>query len=91
MRKNARARLRRRDSPRLKSADLTLYMQAEEPGRIIEVFEKSTVRTASRLNSQTPEAREKIREALIGMLREYEREGIIQVPMQARLISAQKK
>ena len=72
-------------------ADLTLYMQAEEPGRIIEVFEKSTVRTASRLNSQTPEAREKIREALIGMLREYEREGIIQVPMQARLISAQKK
>ena len=72
-------------------ADLTLYMQAEEPGRIIEVFEKSTVRTASRLNSQTPEAREKIREALIGMLGEYEREGIIQVPMQARLISAQKK
>ena len=72
-------------------ADLTLYMQAEEPGRIIEVFEKSTVRTAARLNSQTPEAREKIREALIGMLREYEREGIIQVPMQARLISAQKK
>ena len=72
-------------------ADLTLYMQAEEPGRIIEVFEKSTVRTASRLNSQTPEAREKIREALMEMLREYEREGIIQVPMQARLISAQKK
>ncbi len=69
----------------------TLYMGAEEPGRIIEVFEKSTVRTASRLNSQTPEAREKIREALIGMLREYERDGTIQVPMQARLVSAEKK
>lgn len=70
---------------------LTLYMQAEEPARIIEVFEKSTVRTASRLASQTPEAREKIREALLDMLREYESEGVIQVPMQARMISAQKK
>ena len=49
------------------------------------------MRTASRLNSQTPEAREKIREALVEMLREYESEGTIQVPMQARLISAQKK
>ena len=69
----------------------TLYMQAEEPGRIIEVFEKSTVRTASRLNSQTPEAREKIREALVEMLGEYKQDETIQVPMQARLISAQKK
>ena len=69
----------------------TLYMGAEEPGRIIEVFEKSTVRTASRLNSQTPEARERIREALVEMLSEYERDGTIQVPMQARLISTQKK
>ena len=74
-----------------KITGFTLYMGAEEPGRIIEVFEKSTVRTASRLNSQTPEAREKIREALVEMLREYESEGTIQVPMQARLISAQKK
>ena len=70
---------------------LTLYMRAKEPARIIEVLEKSTVRTASRLASQTPEAREKIREALIGMLREYESAGTIAVPMGARLISAQKK
>ena len=69
----------------------TLYMEAEEPARIIEVFEKSTVRTASRLASQTPEAREKIREALVSMLGEYEREGTIRVPMQARLISAEKR
>ncbi len=69
----------------------TLYMQAEEPARIIEVFEKSTVRTASRLASQTAEAREKIREALLGMLREYESDGVIQVPMQARLVSAEKR
>ncbi len=69
----------------------TLYMRAEEPARIIEVFEKSTVRTASRLASQTLEAREKIREALASMLREYDNDGIIAVPMQARLISARKK
>ena len=72
-------------------AEVTLYMRAEEPARIIEVFEKSTVRTASRLASQTAEAREKIREALGDMLREYESEGTIAVPMQARLISARKR
>ncbi len=69
----------------------TLYMRADEPAHLIDVFEKSTVRTASRLASQTAEAREKIREALVGMLREYESEGTIQVPMQARLISAEKR
>ena len=69
----------------------TLYMEAEEPARLIDVFEKSTVRTASRLASQTAEARDKIRVALVDMLREYESEGVIQVPMQARLISAEKK
>ena len=55
----------------------TLYMEAQEPARIIEVFEKSTVRTASRLASQTAEAREKIREALVSMLGEYESGGTI--------------
>lgn len=74
-----------------KISSFTLYMEAEEPTRIIEVFEKSTVRTASRLASQTAEARERIRAALVDMLREYENGGTIAVPMQARLISARKR
>lgn len=72
-------------------SDLTLYMQAETPERVLEVIEKSTVRTAARLAAQTPEARERIKEAVIRDVGEFGRGGAIRLPMEARLISARRR
>ncbi len=71
-------------------SDLALYMEAASAGGVLEVIEKSTVRSAARLAAQTPEARARIREAIIRGAGAFEREGAIRLPMRARLISARK-
>lgn len=73
------------------TAELTLRLRAQTPARVIDVIEKSTVRTAARLRAQTPEARERIKRAIVERLGAFECGGVIEVPMGARLIHAQKR
>ncbi len=72
--------------------DLTLYMRAEAPARIVEIIEKSTVRTAARLRAQPPRARERIKEAIRESVMEFAcEEGVIRLPMEATLVHARKR
>ncbi len=73
------------------TVELTLCLRAQTPAHVIDVIEKSTVRTAARLKAQTPEARERIKRAIAERLGEFACGGMIQVPMGARLIHAQKR
>jgi hypothetical protein len=57
---------------------------------LFEFMRESTVRTAGLLRAQTPDARQKIRQAMCEELKQYQKGSVVELPMPAILASGVK-
>ena len=69
---------------------LPLAWQVESSDALLEIFLEGGVRTRALLRAQTPENMISIREALRAAAREYERDGVLELPTPAVLTAARR-
>lgn len=70
--------------------EIPFFVRSPDPARFLDLIYKRFPRTLAVLHAQTPEAREKIKQALLEGASRFEKDGAIEIPRPAVMASARK-